>query len=180
MRKIDMSVTDKVLTDISAAIATITFNNPKRLNAMSLEMWQATADALEKLGADPEVRVVVLTGAGNRAFVSGADISEFDSERGKGDAVTAYNAAIHRVQQTLVNFDGPTIAMVRGYCLGGGLSIAAACDLRVANEAARFGVPAAKLGVGLETPRAFSPELLPERIAYQRTSRAGAAFPSAA
>jgi enoyl-CoA hydratase len=143
-----MSVTDKVLTRIDDAVATVTFNNPERHNAMSFEMWLATAETLEKLGTESAVRVVVLTGAGGKAFVSGADIAEFESERGKAEAVATYNATIDRVHDALLNSDKPTIAMIRGYCLGGGLGIAAGCDLRIANTAARFGVPAAKLGLG--------------------------------
>ena len=115
---------------------------------MSFEMWHATADALEKLAADPSVRVVVLTGAGGKAFVSGADISKFETERASANAVAVYNAATDRVHTALLNYEKPTIALIRGFCLGGGVNIAVCCDLRIANEAARFAVPAAKLGLG--------------------------------
>ncbi|MDA8126967.1 MAG: enoyl-CoA hydratase [Deltaproteobacteria bacterium] len=143
-----MNAAQKVCTRTDGAVATVIFNNPERRNAMSLAMWLATAEALEKLAADPAVRVVVLTGAGDRAFVSGADISEFESERGKFEAIAAYNAAMDRVHLAQLNFGKPLIAMIRGYCLGGGLNLAAGCDLRIANETARFGIPAAKLGLG--------------------------------
>jgi len=143
-----MTTSDKILTKIEGAVATLTFNNPERHNAMSFEMWHATAEALEKLAADPAVSVVVLTGAGDKAFVSGADISKFESERASADAVAAYTAATDRVHHELLNYEKPTIAVIRGYCLGGGLNIAACCDLRIANEAARFAIPAAKLGLG--------------------------------
>ena len=112
-----MTATDKILTSIEGAVATLTFNNPERHNAMSFEMWLATADALEKFAVDPAVRIVILTGAGSKAFVSGADISKFESERGTSDAVATYNAATDRVQHALLNFDKPTIAKIRGYCL---------------------------------------------------------------
>ena len=143
-----MTASDKILTSVEGAVATITFNNPERHNAMSFDMWHATADALESLAAEPAVRVVVLTGAGSKAFVSGADISKFETERGSADAVAVYNAATDRVHSVLVNYEKPTIALIRGFCLGGGVNIAVGCDLRIANETARFGVPAAKLGLG--------------------------------
>ena len=143
-----MTQNEKILTSVDGAVATLTFNNPERHNAMSFEMWHATADALEKLAADPTVRVVVLTGAGGKAFVSGADISKFETERASADAVAVYNAATDRVHTALLNYEKPTIALIRGFCLGGGVNIAVCCDLRIANEAARFAVPAAKLGLG--------------------------------
>jgi enoyl-CoA hydratase/carnithine racemase len=115
---------------------------------MSLDMWRAGAAAMDAFAQDDEVRVVVLTGAGGKAFVSGADISKFESERNDADAVAVYNAAVDRFQQTLAGYSKPTIAQIRGYCIGGGLGIVVCCDLRIANETARFGVPAAKLGIG--------------------------------
>jgi enoyl-CoA hydratase/carnithine racemase len=129
-------------------VGTLTFNNPERHNAMSLEMWRAAAAALEAFESDPAVRVVVLTGAGGKAFVSGADISKFEDERATLEAVAEYNAAVDRFSQTLLGGTRPVIAMIRGYCVGGGVGIAACCDLRIANDAARFAVPAAKLGLG--------------------------------
>ena len=139
---------NKILASVDGAIATLTFNNPERHNAISLDMWRAAKGVLEQFAADPAVRVVVLTGGGGKAFVSGADISKFESERGSNDAVDIYNAAVEQFSQTLVNLDKPTIALIRGYCMGGGVGIVVCCDLRICNEAARFGVPAAKLGLG--------------------------------
>jgi enoyl-CoA hydratase len=115
---------------------------------MSLDMWRAATAVLEQFEQDAAVRVVVLTGAGSKAFVSGADISKFESERDTLDAVAEYNAAVDRFGQALGESSKPAIAMIRGYCLGGGLGIAVCCDLRIANDAARFAVPAAKLGLG--------------------------------
>lgn len=115
---------------------------------MSLDMWRAAADALEQFEQDPAVRVIVLTGAGGKAFVSGADISKFESERDSLDAVAEYNIAVDRFGQVLGECSKPTIAMIRGYCLGGGVGIAVCCDLRIASDASRFAVPAAKLGLG--------------------------------
>jgi enoyl-CoA hydratase len=139
---------DKILSNIDGAIATLTFNNPERHNAVSLDMWRRAKEVLEEFAADHRVRVIVVTGAGGKAFVSGADISKFESERASSGAVAIYNAAVEAFSQTLLNLDKPAISMIRGYCIGGGVGIAVCCDLRIANESARFGVPAAKLGLG--------------------------------
>jgi enoyl-CoA hydratase len=139
---------DKIVSSVNGPIGTLTFNNPERHNAMSLEMWRGAAAVLDQFEQDPAVRVIVLTGAGGKAFVSGADISKFESERATVDAVMEYNAAVDRFSQTLGECSKPTIAMIRGYCLGGGVGIAVCCDLRIANDASRYAIPAAKLGLG--------------------------------
>ena len=139
---------NKILSATSGSIGTLTFNNPERHNAMSLDMWRAATAVLEQFEQDATVRVIVLAGAGGKAFVSGADISKFESERDTLDAVAEYNAAVDRFSQALGDCSKPTIAMIRGYCVGGGLGIAVCCDMRIANDAARFAVPAAKLGLG--------------------------------
>ncbi len=139
---------DKILQTIDGAIGTLTFNNPERHNAMSLDMWRGASAALGQFEQNPAVRVIVLTGAGGKAFVSGADISKFESERATLDAVSEYNIAVDRFSVALGECSKPTIAMIRGYCLGGGVGIAVCCDMRIANDAARFSVPAAKLGLG--------------------------------
>jgi len=141
-------VENKILSTAGGSVGTLTFNNPQRHNAVSLEMWQDANAALEELARDPAVRVVVLTGAGGKAFVSGADITKFESERSTLEAVETYNAAVERFSQTLLDYPKPTIAMIRGYCIGGGVGIAVCCDLRICNEGSRFGIPAAKLGLG--------------------------------
>ena len=115
---------------------------------MSLDMWRGAATALETFEGDSSVRVIVLTGAGGKAFVSGADISKFEDERATLEAAAEYNAAVDRFSTTLLSGTKPTIAMIRGFCLGGGVGIAVCCDLRIANDTARFAVPAAKLGLG--------------------------------
>ncbi|MCC7345894.1 MAG: enoyl-CoA hydratase/isomerase family protein [Variibacter sp.] len=140
--------TDKVLSQRQGPVGTITFNNPARHNAMSQEMWAATADILERYAADPEVRVVVMTGAGGKAFVSGADISKFESERATQEAINRYNATSERLHDVIHHFPKPLIAKIKGYCIGGGLGLAVSCDLRFCTENSRFGVPAAKLGLG--------------------------------
>lgn len=130
------------------AIGWIVFNNPDRRNAVSLDMWQAIPEALAKFQADAEVRVIVLTGAGDKAFVSGADISQFEKQRSSEEAVKRYDATGEAAQAALAGCEKPVIAMIRGYCIGGGLNIALLCDLRIAAEDARFAIPAAKLGLG--------------------------------
>lgn len=139
---------DKILASVDGAIGTLTFNNPERRNAMSLDMWRAAADAFSRFASDPSVRVIVLTGAGGKAFVSGADISKFESERATSDDVGTYNGAVDAFSQLLLDCEKPSIAAIRGYCVGGGVGIAVCCDLRVATDTSRFGVPAAKLGLG--------------------------------
>ena len=138
----------RLIDKIRGGIAWITFNNPARHNAMSREMWDDTAALLRDYGADPAARAIVLTGAGNRAFVAGADISRFESERASKDAIEAYDRSVAGFHAALNAVDKPTIARVNGYCIGGGLAIAIGCDIRVCSDKSTFGVPAAKLGIG--------------------------------
>jgi enoyl-CoA hydratase len=147
-----MDTSDKMLARKSGRVGTLVFNNPERHNAVSLEMWQAAATILDDFAADEEIRVVVLTGAGGKAFVSGADISKFEDERATRDAVQRYNAATEKVYSAVATFAKPTIALIQGYCIGGGLNLAVCCDLRFCSEGSRFGLPAAKLGLGYGYP----------------------------
>ena len=126
----------------------LVFDHPERRNAISTGMWQALPDAVAQLAADPEVRVVVMRGAGDVAFVSGADISEFGEARTGADAAGAYEATTGRAFGALVNLDKPLLAAIHGYCVGGGMAIALAADLRVAADDAVFAIPAARLGLG--------------------------------
>lgn len=142
--------TDRMIAQKEGGIGWITFNNPARHNAVSLPMWQGLFDAVTAFAEDPEVRVIVLKGAGEKAFVSGADISEFEEKRSSQQTIEAYNAVSHRATATLHNVNKPTIAMIRGYCVGGGVSVALSCDMRIAAEGSTFAVPAAKLGLGYE------------------------------
>jgi enoyl-CoA hydratase len=142
------TMTDRLLAEKKDGIGWITFNNPARHNAVSFEMWQALPVILNDFVADPEVRVIILKGAGEKAFVAGADISQFKEKRSSEDAVAAYNAAADLAGKTLQECAKPTIAMVRGYCIGGGTAIAVNCDIRIASDDAKFGVPAGKLGLG--------------------------------
>jgi enoyl-CoA hydratase/carnithine racemase len=144
----EMVQTDKMLSRKEGPVGYVIFNNPERRNAVSLEMWEATARMLEDFGKDDSIRVVVLTGAGGKAFVSGADISKFESERSSQEAVARYNEAVERANTAVYEYPKPTIAMIRGYCIGGGLGLALCCDLRICSDDSRFAVPAAKLGLG--------------------------------
>jgi enoyl-CoA hydratase len=144
----DAGKTDGIIAKKEGSVGWLIFNNPERLNAISYEMWTAMTPALEDFAADPAIRSVVLRGAGDKAFVSGADISQFEAKRGTADAVAEYNANSARAGATLQKLPKPTIAMIRGYCIGGGLGIALGCDLRIATDNSRFAVPAAKLGLG--------------------------------
>ena len=143
-----MSQTDKMLARKEGGVGKVIFNNPERHNAVSLDMWEATKRILDSFAADDQIRVVVLTGAGGKAFVSGADISKFASERATLEAQRAYNLKSDAAYSSIAEFPKPTIAMIKGYCLGGGLGLATCCDLRICSDDSRFAVPAAKLGVG--------------------------------
>ena len=143
-----MTQTDKMLSRKEGGVGIVTFNNPERHNAVSLDMWEATTRILDDFAADEEVRVVVLTGAGGKAFVSGADISKFASERASLEDTRTYNIKTEAAFVGIYEFPKPTIAMIRGYCIGGGLATAISCDIRIAAEGSRFGIPAAKLGLG--------------------------------
>lgn len=140
--------TDKMLMRKDGAIGRMIFNNPERHNAVSLEMWEAAEAIIEDFARDPAIRVVVLSGAGGKAFVSGADISKFESERASEQAVKYYNATTDRFHTKLSELPKPTIAMIQGYCIGGGVSLVTGCDLRICSDNSKFGIPAVKLGLG--------------------------------
>lgn len=142
------TLTEKLVATKEGSIGWIIFNNPERHNAVSLEMWQSLPLVLDAFNADPDVRVIVLKGAGEKAFVSGADISQFKEKRSSAEAVKIYNATSDAASEALRSCPKPTIAMIRGYCIGGGTATAVNCDIRIAADDARFGVPAAKLGLG--------------------------------
>jgi len=143
---------DKMLARKDGQVGYVIFNNPERHNAVSLDMWARTAEILDQFARDDEVRVVVITGAGGKSFVSGADISKFESERGSLEATKVYNATVAKANQSIYEFAKPTIAMIRGYCIGGGLGLAVCCDLRICSDNSKFGIPAAKLGLGYAFP----------------------------
>lgn len=142
--------TERMIARQEGAVGWITFNQPAKHNAVSLDMWQGLHDAVGAFAADDEVRVIVLQGAGERAFVSGADISEFEEKRSSAGTIAGYDAVARRATAVLQDAGKPTLAMIRGFCMGAGVAIALACDLRLAAEGSLFAVPAAKLGLGYE------------------------------
>jgi enoyl-CoA hydratase/carnithine racemase len=147
-----MSQTDKMLSRKEGRVGYVIFNNPERHNAVSLDMWEAAGRMLDDFRKDSNIAVVVVTGAGGKAFVSGADISRFEKERADEAAVARYGAAVEASYAAFYEFPKPTIAMIRGYCIGGGMGLATCCDLRICTEGSKFAVPAAKLGLGYAYP----------------------------
>jgi len=144
----DKSYADgKILQRIVDGVGVVTFNNPEKRNAMSLEMWEGFGQALTELRDNPEVRVVILAGAGDKAFVSGADISQFEKTRHNAEASEEYSRRSAAQRALLADYPKPTIASIRGYCLGGGMQVAMLADIRIAAEDSQFGIPAAKLGI---------------------------------
>ncbi|MBI4083177.1 MAG: enoyl-CoA hydratase/isomerase family protein [Candidatus Lambdaproteobacteria bacterium] len=139
---------DKVHAEKQGTIGWVTFDHPERLNAVTQDMWVALGELLEVYERDDAVRVVVLKGAGDRAFVSGADISKFGATRASAEQVAESNRITGVARKRLQYYPKPTIAMINGYCLGGGLSIATLCDIRIASHGSKFGIPAAKLNIG--------------------------------
>ena len=147
------TITDKLIARKDGALGWIIFNNPAKRNAVSMDMYEAMTEALEDYARDPAIRVVILKGAGDKAFVSGADISEFKEKRSSAESTKIYDAASNRAAKALRECPKPTIAMIRGFCMGGGMGTAVGCDIRIASDDSRFGVPAAKLGVGYRYER---------------------------
>jgi len=137
----------KILQNVSDGVGIITFNNPDKRNAMSLEMWEGLGHALTSLRDDPNVRVVILVGAGDKAFVSGADISQFEKTRHNAAASEEYSKRSEAQRALLASYPKPTIACIRGFCLGGGMQVAMLTDIRIASDNSQFGIPAAKLGI---------------------------------
>ncbi len=135
-------------TSIDGAVATILFSNPAKMNAMSYDMWQAVPKVFAELDANPAVRVIVCAGDGEKAFISGADISQFEKLRGTVEAQIEYNKAVEKAYGAPTLCSKPVVARIRGICIGGGLGFAAACDLRICSEDSIFRMPAARLGLG--------------------------------
>lgn len=128
------------------------FNNPARRNAVRVDMWAAIPRILQAFDADPAIRVIALAGAGDRAFVAGADISQFENQRSSPEAIAEYERVGEAASAALKGANKPTVAVIRGWCIGGGVGVAVNCDLRFAAEGARFGVPAGRLGLGYAMP----------------------------
>src|SRR3954463_7439490 len=144
----DKSFADgKILQSVSEGVGVVTFNNPEKRNAMSLDMWEGLGHALVGLRDDPDVRVVIMVGAGDKAFVAGADISQFEKPRHNAEASEEYSRRSAVQRALLADYPKPTIACIRGFCLGGGMQVAMLADMRFAAENSQFGIPAAKLGI---------------------------------
>jgi enoyl-CoA hydratase/carnithine racemase len=142
------STTERVQTWLDGSTLHIRFNNPARHNALSVDMWEAVPPLLKVAQADDRVRLVVFSGAGEKAFVSGADISQFEDMRAAREAVTRYEAMAEEALMSIHDFPKPTLACIRGYCIGGGVNVAISCDIRIAADDSVFSVPAARLGLG--------------------------------
>ena len=138
----------ELITRRDGPVATILFSNPAKMNAMSYDMWRAVPQTMAELDRDPSVRVIVVAGDGDKAFISGADISQFEKLRGTAEAQAVYNQAVEQAYIAPMQCAKPVIARIRGVCMGGGLGFAAACDLRFAADDAVFRMPAARLGLG--------------------------------
>jgi len=141
-------MTDKLIAEKRGPVGWITFNQPEKRNAVSVDMWEAIPQVLQRFADDNEVRVIALKGAGDKAFVSGADISQFEKQRSGPEAVQYYEEIAERAQVLLHHFAKPTVAVLRGYTLGAGVNIALCCDLRIAADDSKIGIPAARMGLG--------------------------------
>ena len=138
----------ELITKREGAVATVLFSNLPKMNAMTFDMWTAVPKTLAELDADPAVRVIVVAGDGDKEFISGADISQFEKLRGTAEAQADYNKAVEAAYLAPIVCSKPVIAKLRGICIGGGLGFAAACDIRIASDNTIFRMPAARLGLG--------------------------------
>jgi enoyl-CoA hydratase len=147
----------KILASVADGVGRVVFNQPEKRNAMSVNMWEGMGAALDLFAEDPAIRCVVLQGAGDKAFVSGADISQFDKVRSNADAQQDYDRITSAGRLKLSNYRKPVIAQIRGFCMGGGLGIAMSTDIRIASDDSQFGIPAAKLSIayGFDMVRAL-------------------------
>ena len=143
-----VSSTERVQTWLDGTTLHIRFNNPVRHNALSVDMWEAVPPLLALAQDDARVRLVVFSGAGDKAFVSGADISQFEDMRAAREAVTHYEAMAEATLTGIADFPKPTLACIRGWCIGGGVNVAIACDIRIGASDCVFSIPAARLGLG--------------------------------
>jgi enoyl-CoA hydratase len=140
----------RLIATVEGPLGWLTFKQPERLNAVRLDMWQALPEAVATLVADTVVRAIVIRGAGDKAFISGADIAEFEQVRHSADANHVFTSAVTAATASLTEAPKPVIAMINGFCVGGGIVISSACDIRICSSGSRFGVPAARLGLAYE------------------------------
>lgn len=140
-------MSQSVLVERADDIATVILNAPEKLNALSRGTWERLADVMAGLSAEDDLRCIVVRGAGDRAFAAGADISEFETERSDPESCKAYSRMVARTMNTVAECRHPTIALIKGACVGGGLEIACCCDLRICGDSSRFGIPVNRLGL---------------------------------
>jgi enoyl-CoA hydratase/carnithine racemase len=161
-------MSDHILVERDEAIATVVLNKPDSHNAISQGMYQRLPEVFAELDSDPSVKVAILRGAGTKSFASGADISEFEQVRGNATSAKAYNEHVAAAEHALEGFSKPLIAMVHGYCIGGGCGLALACDIRFGDERSRFGITPAKLGLvySLESTKRLIDTVGPSRAKW--------------
>ncbi len=145
-------MTDGILVTRDGHVATVVLNRPEKLNALTKPMWRGLGEAIEALSADDGLRCVVVRGAGDKAFAPGNDVGEFETERADVEQARAYGAVMHRTLNAFRNCRHPTVALIQGICVGGGMEIAALCDIRVCGESSRFGAPINRLGLVMAYP----------------------------
>jgi enoyl-CoA hydratase len=143
-----VSPTERVKAWLEGPVLHIRFNNPQKHNALSVDMWEAVPQLLGQAEADDNVRMVVFSGEGEKSFVSGADISQFEDQRAAKEAVKRYEQMAEAALMGIHDFGKPTVACIRGYCIGGGVNVAICCDIRIAAEGSVFSIPATRLGLG--------------------------------
>jgi len=143
-----ISTTERVKAWLEGSVLHIRFNNPAKHNALSVDMWEAVPPLLDRAEKDDNVRMVVLSGEGGKSFISGADISQFEDMRAAKEAVARYESMAEAALQGIRDFAKPTVACIRGYCIGGGVNVAISCDIRIASSISVFSIPATRLGLG--------------------------------
>src|SRR4051794_2871185 len=145
-------MSDIILFERTDDIATVILNRPDKLNALNKDLWGLVGATMNELAADPSLHCIVIRGAGERAFSPGADITEFETERSTVDQARAYGGLMHKAMASIRDCPQPTIALIQGICVGGGLELACMCDLRICGESSRFGVPINRIGVIMAYP----------------------------
>jgi len=145
-------MSELILAQRDGPLATVILNRSEKLNALTKPMWQQLGEVMESLGTDDTVRCIVVRGAGSKSFAPGNDISEFQNERSNAEQARAYGAVMNKTFDAFANCQHPIVAMIHGICVGGGLEIAAMCDLRICGESSRFGIPIKRLGLVMSLP----------------------------
>ena len=172
-------MSEQILVERDGAIATVVLNRPDKLNAMTKGMWRRLGEVMAALDADESLRCIVLRGAGGKAFSPGNDIGEFETARSNPEQAKAYGAALHVALKAAADCRHPTLALIEGICVGGGLELAALCDLRVCGQSSRFGVPINRLGLVMAYPEIAGLQALVGRAATLEILLEGRVFDAA-